>query len=236
MNLNIAICDDEQRQAEYIKTIVTEWAEQTKYRTDIATFPSAESFLFEYSENKNFDILLLDIEMGKMNGVELAKRLRKENSEVQIIFITGYPDFIAEGYEVSAVHYLMKPVKKEKLHEVLSRATARMEQAPRFFVFSSGKESYRINADDIRYAESDGHYVVLHTTTQNYRFRMTVPELEGHLDHAFYRCSRSFVVGLKHIARITKNTVVLEDGTELPLGKGQYDDINLKFIQYLREK
>jgi len=236
MNLNIAICDDEISQAEYIKNITINWAEHENHRTEIATFPSAEAFLFEYSENKNFDILLLDIEMGKMNGVELAKRLRSENCGAQIIFITGYPDFIAEGYEVSAIHYLIKPVKKEKLHEVLSRATARMEQAPRFFVFSSGKESYRINADDIRYAESAGHYVLLHTTSEDYRFRMTVPELEGHLDHAFYRCSRSFIVGLKHIAHITKAAVVLEDGTELPLAKGQYDDINLKFIQYLREK
>jgi len=236
MHINIAICDDELRQTEYLKTIVTEWAELAKHRTEIFNFSSAEAFLFEYSENKNFDILLLDIEMGKMNGVELAKRLRAEHSDVQIIFITGYPDFIAEGYEVSAVHYLLKPVKKEKLYEVLNRAVSRIEQAPRFFVFSSGKESYRISADTIRYAESDGHYVLLHTDTEDYRFRMTIPELEGHLDHAFYRCSRSFVVGLKHIARITKTTVVLEDGTELPLGKGQYDDINLKFIQYLREK
>ena len=234
MNLNIAICDDDLRQAEYIKNIVTDWSASSKHPAEVFTFPSAEAFLFEYSENKNFDILLLDIEMGKMNGIELAKRLRAGDCEAQIVFITGYPDFIAEGYEVSAVHYLMKPIKPEKLSEVLNRAIVRMEQAPRYFLFSSGKESFRIHADSIYYAESDGHYVVLHTSEGEYRFRMTVPELESHLDSAFYRCSRSFIVGLKYVTRITKTSVILENGMELPLGKGQYDDINLKLIQYLR--
>ena len=82
-------------------------------------FPSAESFLFDYAEQKNYDFLLLDIEMPSMNGVELAQKIRQENNAVQIIFITGYSDFMAEGYEVSALHYLMKPVSFDKLSKVL---------------------------------------------------------------------------------------------------------------------
>ena len=77
-------------------------------------FPSAESFLFDYAEQKNYDFLLLDIEMPSMNGVELAQKIRQENNAVQIIFITGYSDFMAEGYEVSALHYLMKPVSFQR--------------------------------------------------------------------------------------------------------------------------
>ena len=93
MNLNIAICDDEQLQTEYLKNLVTEWAAQSGNSTKICTYPSAESFLFEYSEDQSFDILLLDIEMGKLSGIELAKEIRKNNSTIQIIFTTGtrYP-------------------------------------------------------------------------------------------------------------------------------------------------
>lgn len=81
-------------------------------------FVSAESLLFCYTEDKLWDILLLDIEIGAMDGVSLAKKIRQENETVQIVFITGFADYISEGYEVSALHYLMKPVKQEELFAV----------------------------------------------------------------------------------------------------------------------
>ena len=109
----IAICDDSQADTEYLTTLVKEWA---KDRTAIIkTFPSAEAFLFNYAEEKDFDILLLDIEMGKMDGVTMAKVIRQDNESVQIVFITGYSEYIADGYDVAALHYLIKPVKTEQL-------------------------------------------------------------------------------------------------------------------------
>lgn len=74
---------------------------------------SAEAFWFQYEEEKDYEILLLDIEMEQMNGIELATKLRTDDETIQIIFITGYPDYIAQGYEVAALHYLMKPVCAE---------------------------------------------------------------------------------------------------------------------------
>lgn len=97
MKLKIAICDDEQNQIEYLTSIVASWSVHEGHNCEICTFPSAEAFLFEYEENKVYDILLLDIEMSKMNGVDLAKKVREENSPVQIVSITGYPDFMSEG-------------------------------------------------------------------------------------------------------------------------------------------
>lgn len=85
------------------------------YVVQTDSFSSAENFLFYYAEECDYDILLLDVEMGAMDGVTMAKKLRQSNDTVQIIFITGYSDYIFEGYEVAALHYLMKPVKEEKL-------------------------------------------------------------------------------------------------------------------------
>ena len=97
MRYKIAVCDDMEEDVKYISSAVNQWAEKENIMVDIETFPSAESFLSRYAEQKAFDILLLDIEMPSMNGVELAKRIRKENDAVQIIFITGYTDYIAEA-------------------------------------------------------------------------------------------------------------------------------------------
>ena len=235
MRLNIAICDDERAQAEYVMSSVRQWADARGHICEIITFSSAEGFLFEYSENKSFDILLLDVEMGRMNGIQLAKRLRDSGCEAQIIFVTGYPEFISDGYDVAALHYLLKPLNREKLGQVLDRAVSNLEKAPRTITFSSGKELLRLRADAIRYGESDGHYVLLHTTEGEHRLRMTVPELAEHLGDGFVRPNRSFVVGLHFVVKVTKTAVELDGGKEIPLAKGSYDVINLALIKYLRE-
>ncbi|MBD5496964.1 MAG: response regulator transcription factor [Lachnospiraceae bacterium] len=234
MALSIAVCDDNETDLQYITDMVNVWAMQGRIPVSIKTFPSAESFLFHYSENKDYDILLLDVEMGALNGIELAKQIRAQNSCVQIVFITGYPDFIAEGYEVSALHYLMKPVKPEKLVEVLNRAADLRQKERPFLLVSSERETIRLFLDDIYYVESQGHYMLIHTEQMQYRVRMTVSGLLEKLDEGFYRCSRSFIVSLRHVCRITKSEVFLENQVSLPLGRGQYDEINKMMIRYLR--
>ena len=122
------MCDDVPADIDYIKSMVEKWAKARDISVQIETFPSAESFLFRYAEDKDFDVLLLDIEMAAMDGVTMAKKVRRENETVQIVFITGYSDYIAEGYEVEALHYLMKPVHEEKLFQVLDRAMEKLEK------------------------------------------------------------------------------------------------------------
>lgn len=113
MNYNIAICDDNTADRKYISDMVFEWAHGTGNTINVVMFESAENFMFCYADRNDYDILLLDVEMGEMNGVDMAKKLRRQDAAVQIVFITGYSDYIAEGYDVAALHYLMKPVKKK---------------------------------------------------------------------------------------------------------------------------
>ena len=127
MAYRIAICDDSQHDAEYVLSLLTNWANKNQIAIQTECFPSAESFLFHYAEDKTYDILLLDIEMGKMDGVTMAREIRRDNQTVQIVFITGYSDYISEGYEVAALHYLMKPVNEQKLYAVLDRACEKPE-------------------------------------------------------------------------------------------------------------
>ncbi|MDE5590508.1 MAG: LytTR family transcriptional regulator, partial [Acetatifactor sp.] len=87
---------------------------------------------------------------------------------------------------------------------------------------------------DIYYAESQGQYKIIYTQQMQYRVRMTVSGLLEKLDEGFYRCSRSFVVSLRHVCRITKGEIFLENQVSLPLGRGQYDEINKAMIHYLR--
>lgn len=232
--MKIAICDDERTQTQNLTQKLYAFAETRHKHFEIQAYSSAEAFLFAYRENRDVDILFLDIEMGRMNGIELAREIRADNETVQIVFITGYPDYIGEGYDVDALHYLLKPVDTQKLYEVCERALANLQKQPRFHLLPVGKEVVRVYEKDILYAETQGHYLRLVTKKGEHRLRMTLPELSTRLGDSFFKCSRSYLAGLLHVSRITKTSVILEDGTELPLGKGLYDEINTALIRFLR--
>lgn len=128
----IAICDDLATDRNYLSSLCEIWGSHNSYHIQISEFTSAENFLFHYAEKKDFDILLLDIEMGAMDGVTMARKLRQDNQTIQIIFITGYADYISDGYEVDALHYLMKPIQEEKFFTVLTVQSRSLSKTKRF--------------------------------------------------------------------------------------------------------
>lgn len=229
MKYKVAICDDAAADREYVAAFVRRWAEHTGNTIQINTFSSSESFLFHYADEKDYDILLLDIEMEAMDGVALAKQLRKENDTVQIVFITGFSDYIAEGYEVTALHYLMKPVREEKLFSVLDRAAEKLAKNELVLHFEQAGEMIRIPVYQIRYAEVMGNYVTIHAAA-DITLKMTLGELEKSLDDRFYRVGRSVIVNLTQISRVTKAEIKLSDNTAIPLPRGAYDGVNRAII------
>lgn len=230
MAYRVAICDDSVQDAGFVRQVLDAWAADRGIEVCAETFPSAESFLFRYAEDKLWDILLLDIEMGAMDGVTMAKAVRRGNETVQIIFITGYSDYIAEGYEVAALHYLMKPVKPEKLSAVLDRALERHKQDERCLNLDIGGEMVRIPFYEIRYLDVQLNYVTVHGKS-DYTVKRTLGEFEKVLDRRFTRVGRSMILNLKFIQRVTKTEVRLSDGTVLPLPRGAYEPLNRAIIQ-----
>ena len=229
MAYRVAIVDDSTTDAEFVKGILNSWADLRQANIQAEVFPSAEAFLFRYAEDKDWDILLLDIEMGAMDGVTMAKQLRKNNDTVQIVFITGYSDYISEGYEVAALHYLMKPVKEEKLCSVLDRAAEKLSKNEKVLNFEISGEMVRVPIYQIRYADVFGNYVTIHALS-DVTVKMTLGELEKQLDERFYRVGRSTIINLTQISRVTKTEIKLSDGTAIPLPRGAYDGINRAII------
>ena len=231
MTYKIAICDDSQADRDYVASLVRRWASEGNRTAHIEAFSSAEGFLFHYAEKSDFDILLLDIEMGAMDGVSLAKRVRKDNEAVQIVFVTGYSDYIAEGYEVAALHYLMKPVSGEKLFAVLNRALEKRKREERCLNLELGGEMVRIPFYDIRYLDVRQNYVTIHGKSE-YTVKRSLNEFEKELDDRFFRAGRSLIINLKYIRRVTKMEVSLSDGTLLPLPRGAYEPLNRAIIKH----
>lgn len=229
MNYKAAVCDDSAVDRQYILNMVKGWAQTAGHTVQVETFDSAENFLFHYPDESDYDILFLDIEMGTMDGVMLAKQLRKQNDTVQIIFVTGYSDYILEGYEVDALHYLIKPVQENKLFSVLNRAAEKLAKNEKVLNFKVDGEMLRVPVYQIRYADVYGNYTTIHAKTE-VTVKMTLGELEKQLDERFYRAGRSVIVNLTQISRVTRTEMKLLDGTEIPLPRGAYDAINRAII------
>ena len=233
MTYRVAICEDNRNDAEYIQNIIKKWNEQRQCELFVEHFMSAEIFLFRYAEDKAWDILLLDIEMQEMNGVNLAKKIREVDETVQIVFVTGFPDFVGEGYEVAALHYLMKPVHKEKLYTVLDRAVKAIhykETAERTIVLPTEEGLRRIAVQEIIYAESFAHNVRVTTQSENFMVRMSISRLEEMLGEEYVRCHRSYLVGVKYIARLSKTEVVLDSGKTLPMSRNAVAVVQRAFV------
>ena len=229
--MRIAVIDDQPADRDYIAALVSHWAKDRDETAVSVPFPSAEAFLFAYSEDKDFDILLLDIEMGAINGVELAKTVRMENDAVQMIFVTGFPDFIAEGYEVSAVHYLMKPVDRDKLFSALDRAAANLGKSERRLRVTFERRTDYVPLPKILYIEAQKQYVRIVTGGEEYRMKASLAETAAQLDEYFFPCQRSFAVNLRHVARILPDRVVLKNGAEVPISRGMAEKIGREIIR-----
>lgn len=233
--INIAICDDEKIQVDLLGKYVSTWASKSNILVNIETFYNGESFEFKWSMDKKYDVLLLDIEMPGKNGVELAKHIRTEDEIINIIFITAISDYIAEGYDVSALNYLIKPIKEDKLYECLDKALEKIPNEEKTIIINMDGENHRIVQNNILYVESVGHFLEIHTVGKKYTTRKNIGDIEVELDNnILMKCHRSYIVGLKHIKRIGKSDILLDNNQMIPVSRRLYSDINLAFIKYFR--
>ena len=230
MTLCAAICDDSPADRLAVETMLSAWAQVRAVDVQIDCFPSAEQFLFHYADFPQYDLLLLDVEMSAMDGVTMAKEVRKTNETVEIVFITGYTDYIAEGYDVGALHYLVKPLHREKFFAVLDKALSRRAKNARCLTLDCGGTLVRVSLPEIRYLDVQHNYVTVHAS-KDYTVKRTLKDIAAELDGRFFQVGRSLIVNLHCIRRVTKQEIVLADGTALPLPRGAYEPLNRAIIQ-----
>ena len=232
MKLNIAIIDNEAPFRKSIAAAVDEWVKKLKISATVNEYSSAESFLFAYEEKKDYDLLLLDIEMDGINGVEMAKQIRHEDETVQIIFITGYPDYMCQGYDLSALHYLIKPVSNEKLFEVLDRALKNIKKGGNRVIFTADGGEKVVALDAILYAESYSHNMHIVTTDGAFDVRMTISSLAEVLGNEFISTHRSYIVNLSHIVFLSKSDMTLDSGKKIPISRNEFKNVHSCFVKY----
>ncbi len=233
MKLKIAVCDDDDGQREFLAGIAASWAGRMRHLAEIRKYAAASAFLFDYDEEKDFDILLLDVEMPGMNGVELAKQIRRENRVLQIVFVTGYYEYFSDGFDVSALHYLLKPVDSGKLCPVLDRAADNLVLRQRCVLVADREGSVKVPLSDIIYIEAENVHIAVHTLRKVCRMRMSLSRFTEQLDETFFKVHRSFVVNLNHIKKITRSEITMINGDSVPVSRGLYAEVYGALARYL---
>lgn len=237
--MKIAIVEDRREHADLLVSYLEAWAQKSGQEIWVKCYPDAEAFWFAWEEEKDFSALFLDIQMGGMNGMELARRVRRENRTAQIIFTTGISDYMQEGYEVAALHYLLKPIDRQKVEQCMDRICERekRERPCLCLRFDTGTE--RVSLADIWWLGALRHNTLVCTQDGDGQFRRreaqnSMGELEKELDSAdaFIRCHRSYLVNLAHVRRIEKTDVVMDNQDRVPLSRRLYHGVNEDFIRY----
>lgn len=234
----VAICEDEKVILDFESSLVEQWSKGPLCKGDLEldTYISSEQFLFESEDKAPYDVLIFDIQMKNMNGMELAKTLRNRGCDSIIIFITGVPDYAIEGYEVGAVRYILKPVKEDVLNGLLDSAfEERQKKAEDFFLLGQGSDFEKISFEKILYIEARGHYVYLKGINFEREWKAGFTETSGAFEgKGFFCLRRGLMVNLSHVARITRTDCILDSGESLPVARGVYKELNEAFINYFK--
>ena len=233
--MRIAICDDEAVHRELIGKYLEEWAGNSGDRLKLMFFRSGEEFLFAWEDDRNYDLLILDIEMGGRNGMELAAEIRRQDEDIPVLFVTGYDDYMAQGYEVAALHYLLKPIRKEKFFAVMDKVKKKGTQEEKLF-FRTDNGVVSLHRSKIWYLEARAHQCILYTAEEEYVLRTPIGEMAEYLRECreFMRCHRSYLVNMCHISAIVKSELVLDDRRRLPVSRGEEKKVHDAFVQFYK--
>lgn len=237
--MRIGICDDQKEMRELLGRQVEGICPQA----ELAYYASGEELL-EAEEQPQ--VLLLDIRMPGQDGMETARRLRRSNQKMILIFITALEEYVFQAFDVGAFHYLVKPFSEEKLKEVLRRAEVQYQEQARqaaqeqvrqasqeekSIVVKSGGSHIRILWKDIIYAEVLNRKVTVHSTQGDVEYYGRLGELEKELGEDFYRPHRAYLIHFKYVVRYTAAAIELERGTAL-MAKQKYTEFVRHYLAY----
>ena len=214
--MKIAVCDDEKVFHKVITQLMDEYRKQRRTDTFLDYFRSGNELI---SSKYEYDVIFMDYQMGGLDGIETAKKIRETNKDSVIIFISAYPAVALDSFEVNTFRFLAKPIDKAKLFKALDDYLASIDY-DNLLILNTHEGVWKIKMSDIVYAEANGKHTYVRTVSNTYDVHIHLKVIESKLPQSkFFRCHRAFVISFAHISNHTNTEILFDNGEKAYIGK-----------------
>lgn len=237
--INIAVCDDDLVFASKVETILYDIAKQKLIDIAVEVFSDGSELWKHISSGETFELLYLDIEMMKLNGIDLAKKVRENDTNVIIIYISNYENYFIELFEVEPFRFIKKPVDEKIFIGYFNKAYERILQNEAYFEYKFNKiphKTHKILTKNIMYFESCGRLILIRNKNESGKFYGKLNAVEKQLQNGkipFLRIHQSYLVNYRFVREISFAKVVLTNNTELQISEDRQKEIRAKYNELL---
>ena len=228
----IAIVEDDERYRAQLERYIHRYEEESGEQFNICHFSDGDEILDNYAGN--YDIILLDIEMRRLSGMEAARIIRSLDQEVLLIFITNMAQYAIQGYEVEAMDYVLKPIRYFAFSQEMEKAVKRLKRMDRRTIrIEQDQGMMLLDLREIGWMESQGHNIIIHKGDETFQIRQTVKDMEASLEGTtFARCNSGYLVNLAHVRKVEKDMVYVGE-VSLPISRSRKREFMEKLTNYL---
>lgn len=232
--IHIAVCDDTIEYLERTVTLLEQWGEQENVCVAVDCFDNGDDLLSSLA-HQSYDLIFLDIIMPMFSGIDTCSEIRKENKQVKIIFLSVSPEFGVDAFRVKANGYLLKPLDKDALFDVLNEYLSDQEESNGFLLARSMSMVRRVPLDNILYLEAQNKHIVIHTSDGN-TLTTTTPlhQLSEQLAiPCFFQCHRSYIVNMNFVHSFTKNELTMTNDSIIPISRNVAKEFRDTYFTFL---
>ena len=230
--MRIAIVEDDLIMSETLKQYVLQYFEGREHQCRITQFSDGDEILENYKAD--FDLIFLDIQMQRVDGIRTAECIRRLDENVYLIFITNMANYAIKGYSVNALDFVLKPVNYLMLKALLQRVEQLLAtKARKYITLPTERGMVRLEASQIHYVETENHAVQVHTEKGLWRLRESMRSMESLLaEHSFFRCNSCYLINLAHVEQVDGSVVVVA-GSRLTISRPRHKAFMAALTKYI---
>ncbi len=236
MKIRIGILEDEKPFVEELKSVIRMWASEKECLAEIKDYQTSESFFLDIKSGETFDLLFLDIMLPSgQNGMEVAERIRLKDEHTIIIFLSSNVEYIADGYDVDALNFLLKPIRYPKIKKCLDKAYDILTNKNKFaYLLKNKNMETLISYHDILYFTNISQHMEIHTKQNTYKEWKRLSNVEHELPLEFVRCHRSFIINIGAVRSIHPKSIILINNETIPIGESYLTQVKEKWMYFYR--
>lgn len=233
--MKIAVCDDEKRFIDAVCPLLAQWAKEHDIVLTLYQFTNGDDLIAAHW-NECMDLIILDVIMPLLNGMDTAREIRNHDANVPIVFLSSSRDFAVDSYEIKALHYLMKPIDAAKLFSILDDFLHTFVHAQNTFIAQTAIGFCKIVMTDVVYLEAQNKLVLVHFTNgriTKIREKFSKCEEVFSPKNGFYRCHRSYIVNLSHVEAFSRTQLLTSHKHEIPISRNSYTAFKEAYFKHM---